>query len=177
MYKFTVTLDKYSLSLHHSWSNSAYLRLMPALGLFPCFASLLCQHCLVLLGEEGKGQFFYWWDAAAGSLKLGYTKVRSMKEGKIPTYHQSTSSSYKDGWAQTGEISFATQLASLVCWKKQTGGGNIWSPLQRPSTLLTHLRLICLKPAVRWCQTLTSPTSLFISSSILNVSGIVQRNY
>lgn len=110
----------------------------------------------MLLGEEGKGQFFYWWDVAVGSLKLGYTPVRSMKEGRIPTSHQGTFSSCRDGWAQTGEVSFATPVASLVCWKGQLEGGNIWNhcPLQRPCTLLTHLRLICLKAC---CEMLSHP--------------------
>lgn len=153
---------------------------MPALGLFLCFASLLCQHCLMLLGGEGKGQFFYWWDVAVGSLRLGYIKVRSMKEGKILTSNQCTSSSNRDECAQNEEISTATPLASLVHWKRQIGNGNIWKhcPLQSPSTLLTHLRAMCLRACCeRWCHTLTSPTSLCISSSILHVSGAVPRNY
>lgn len=94
---------------------------MPALGLFPCFASLLCQHCLVLLGEEGKGHFFYWRAVAVGFLRLGYTKVRSIKEGKIPPSYQCAFSSCWDGCAQMEEISTATQLASLVCWKDKLG--------------------------------------------------------
>lgn len=131
----------------------------------------------MLLREEGKGQLFYWWDVAVGSWRLGYTKVRGMKEGKIPTSNQCTFSSYRDGCAQAEEISTATQLASLVCWERQIGDGNIWKhcPLQRASTLLTQPRLkACCE---RWCHTLTSPTPPCIASSILNVSGIVQRNY
>lgn len=50
--------------------------------------------------------------------------------------------------------------------------------LQSPSTLLAHSRLICTKAyCEKWCQLPTSPISLFIFSSDLNVSGNVERNY
>ena len=50
--------------------------------------------------------------------------------------------------------------------------------LQRPSALLTHSRLICTKVyREKWCHFPTSPTALFIFSSIFDVSGNVQRNY
>jgi len=50
--------------------------------------------------------------------------------------------------------------------------------LQRPSTLLTYSRLIYTKAyREKWCHLPTSPSSLFIFSSFLHVSGNVQRNY